>query len=136
MPRKPTEQTSPFEQGVAALAYNMRVAPKVSGISKSKLYQLAAGGKLKLTRVGGRTLVEHAELLRLVNEGYANDKTVTSAIDWLRQLLAKGPVAAEAVKRNAKASRHSWPTVRRAHKQLGIKTRQRDGSSSPFWELP
>lgn len=71
MPHKPAEQISPYEQGVIALAYNMRVAPKVSGISKSKLYQLAADGKLKLTRVGGRTLVEHAELMRLIREGYA-----------------------------------------------------------------
>jgi len=49
----------------------MRVAPKVCGVSKSKLYQLAKDGKLKLTRVGGRTLVEHAELMRLIREGYA-----------------------------------------------------------------
>lgn len=70
MPKMPTEQTSPYEQNVPALAYNMRVAPKVSGISKSKLYQLAADGKLNLTRVGGRTLVEHAELMRLIREGY------------------------------------------------------------------
>lgn len=71
MQRKPSEQTSPYEQNVVALAYNMRVAPKVSGISKSKLYQLAADGKLRLTRVGGRTLVPHDELMRLINEGRA-----------------------------------------------------------------
>jgi excisionase family DNA binding protein len=67
MPAKPPEQKSPYE--VQALAYNMRVAPRVSGISKSKLYQLAKDGQLRLTRVGGRTLIEHAELMRLINEG-------------------------------------------------------------------
>jgi excisionase family DNA binding protein len=71
MPPIPAEQVSPHGNGFAPLAYNMRVAPKVSGISKSKLYQLAADGKLKLTRVGGRTLVEHTELMRLIREGYA-----------------------------------------------------------------
>lgn len=73
MPSKPADQISPYEQLAIpiALAYNMRTAPKVSGISRSKLYQLAADGKLKLTRVGGRTLVEHAELMRLIREGYA-----------------------------------------------------------------
>ena len=53
------------------LAYRMKDAERVSGVSKSKLYQLAADGKLTLTRVGGRTLVPDAELQRLINEGCA-----------------------------------------------------------------
>jgi glucosamine 6-phosphate synthetase-like amidotransferase/phosphosugar isomerase protein len=57
------------DQRITPLAYNMRVAPKVCGISKSKLYVLASEGKLKLTKVGGRTLVLHEELMRLMNEG-------------------------------------------------------------------
>jgi len=71
MPVKPLEQKSSFELDVVPLAYRIRVAEKVSGVSKSKLYQLAKDGKLKLTRVGGRTLVPHDELVRLINEGRA-----------------------------------------------------------------
>lgn len=51
------------------LAYRMKDAERVFGVSKSKLYQLAADGKLKLIRVGGRTLVPHSELQRLIDEG-------------------------------------------------------------------
>jgi len=69
MRESPANQILPHAPYDAPLAYNMRVAPRVSGISKSKLYQLAKDGKLKLTRVGGRTLVPHAELVRLISEG-------------------------------------------------------------------
>lgn len=55
----------------APLAYRMPDAVRVSGVSKSKLYALAAEGKLRLSRVGGRTLVPHAELQRLIEEGCA-----------------------------------------------------------------
>jgi excisionase family DNA binding protein len=41
----------------------------MAGIGKSKLYELAAAGKLRLSRVGGRTLVPHVELLRLIEDG-------------------------------------------------------------------
>ena len=70
MPPVPPEQASGYVH-VRPLAYRMRDAERVSGVSKSKLYQLAADGKLKLTRVGGRTLVPDAELQRLITEGFA-----------------------------------------------------------------
>lgn len=69
MPVIPAEQC-PTHGAPLPLAYRIKDASRVSGVSKSKLYQLAADGKLKLTRVGGRTLVEHAELMRLIREGY------------------------------------------------------------------
>ena len=76
MPPIPSEQRSPFgstggctESDFPPLAYRMNDAVRVSGVSRSKLYQLAADGRLKLTRVGGRTLVPHAELQRLIDEG-------------------------------------------------------------------
>lgn len=56
---------------MAPLAYRIPDAVRVLGVSKSKLYALAAEGKLKLSRVGGRTLVPHAELQRLIDEGCA-----------------------------------------------------------------
>jgi excisionase family DNA binding protein len=56
---------------IAPLAYRIPDAVRVSGVSKSKLYALAAEGKLRLSRVGGRTLISHAELQRLIDEGCA-----------------------------------------------------------------
>lgn len=70
MPPIPKAQ-APILGHVRPLAWNMRDAPRVCGISKSKLYQLAADGKLRLTRVGGRTLVPDSELQRLIQEGLA-----------------------------------------------------------------
>lgn len=61
----PIEQTSPFEP----MAYRVQDAVRVSGVSKSTIYELAATGELTLTKVGGRTLVPRAELQRLIEAG-------------------------------------------------------------------
>ncbi len=39
------------------------------GISRAKLYRLHQHGKVKFTKIGGRTLISEAELDRLVREG-------------------------------------------------------------------
>lgn len=67
MPPIPAEQISAHEP----LAYRMKDASKASGLSKSYLYELAAAGRIKLSKVGGRTLVPRTELQRLINEGLA-----------------------------------------------------------------
>jgi excisionase family DNA binding protein len=51
------------------IAYRVPDACRMAGIGKSKLYELAAAGKLRLSRVGGRTLVPHVELQRLIEDG-------------------------------------------------------------------
>lgn len=71
LPVPPEQLSLRDDSTIAPLAYRMKDASRVSGVSKSKLYQLAADGRLKLSRVGGRTLVPHAELQRLINEGSA-----------------------------------------------------------------
>lgn len=58
------------------LAYRIRDATKVSGLSRSKLYELEAEGKLRMIRIGGRTLILHAELMRLLG---ANGQAPTAA---------------------------------------------------------
>lgn len=62
---KPIEQTPPFE----VIAFRIPDAVKASGLSRSTIYELAAAGKLKLSRIGGRTLVPRAELERLIAAG-------------------------------------------------------------------
>jgi excisionase family DNA binding protein len=44
-------------------------ACRAIGISKSTLYRLAGQGKVRLVRIGGRTVVPEAEIDALVNEG-------------------------------------------------------------------
>lgn len=62
---KPVEQTSSFE----IIAYRIPDAVRASGLSRSTLYELAAAKKLKLSKIGGRTLIARAELERLISEG-------------------------------------------------------------------
>lgn len=62
---RPIEQTAPFE----VIAFRIPDAVKASGLSRSTIYELAAAGKLKLSRIGGRTLVPRAELERLIAAG-------------------------------------------------------------------
>jgi excisionase family DNA binding protein len=41
------------------------------GISRAKLYKLAAQGKIRLVKIGGRTVVPEVEIDRLASEGAA-----------------------------------------------------------------
>lgn len=38
----------------------------LGGISRNSIYRLNASGKLRLIKVGGRTLIPHAEIVRLL----------------------------------------------------------------------
>ena len=51
------------------LAYRVSDAVRVSGLSKSLIYQLAAAGKINFSRIGRRTLVPRADLQRIIEEG-------------------------------------------------------------------
>lgn len=51
------------------IAYRIPDAVRVSGLSRSTLYELAAAGRLRLSKVGGRTLVPRHELERLIANG-------------------------------------------------------------------
>lgn len=50
-------------------ARSINSACQALDISRSHLYALAAKGKIKLIRIGGRTLVPESEIDRLVEEG-------------------------------------------------------------------
>jgi excisionase family DNA binding protein len=52
------------------LAYTLNDASATCGLSRSTLYRHAAAGRLRLVRVGGRTLVDAASLRALI-EGAA-----------------------------------------------------------------
>ena len=50
----------------APLTYTLNGAAAASGLSRSTLYRHAAAGRLRLVKVGGRTLVDAASLRALV----------------------------------------------------------------------
>ena len=53
--------------GVQRLAFTIDDACELlGGISRNSIYRLNAAGGLRLVKVGGRTLVPHAEIVRLL----------------------------------------------------------------------
>ncbi|HLY79687.1 MAG TPA: hypothetical protein VKQ70_09960 [Caulobacteraceae bacterium] len=68
-PTKPKrERPAPLAH---ALAYRVDEVPLLGGPSRTKLYALAAEGKLRLIRVAGRTLVDGDSLRALLRDGCA-----------------------------------------------------------------
>lgn len=52
-----------------ALAFRVDEVPLMGGPHRTKLYELAAAGKLKLVKVAGRTLVDGDSLRALLRDG-------------------------------------------------------------------
>ncbi len=50
-------------------AHSFREAGRILGISRSTLYRLEAAEKIKLLRIGRRTLIPASEIERLLIEG-------------------------------------------------------------------
>lgn len=61
--------------GIQRLAYTLEDAGELlGGLSRNSFYRLNAAGKLRLIKVGGRTLVPHSEIVRLLEGGEGADK--------------------------------------------------------------
>lgn len=58
------------------------------------------------------------------------------AIDFLRDLLAKGPVPTQQIKKDADGNGLSWATVRRAQKAIGAKAKKGGVKDGWAWVLP
>lgn len=50
-------------------AHSFREGQRILGISRSTFYRLEAAEKIKLLRIGRRTLIPASEIERLLNEG-------------------------------------------------------------------
>jgi len=50
-------------------AHSFREGQRILGISRSTFYRLEATGKIRLLRIGRRTLVPDSEVERLLKEG-------------------------------------------------------------------
>lgn len=67
-----------------------------------------------------------------VQEGQSQKQ---EAIEWLRELLADGPVAAKKVRGGAEEAGLSWATVRRAKDALGVKPQKSTFNGGWDWRL-
>lgn len=84
-------------------------------------------------RWGGETSRTAAELLATRDD---EDRSAKSdAMEFLREELANGPVAAPDVKKRAKAAGHAWITVRRAADRLNVEKRKRGFAKGWEWVL-
>ncbi len=61
-----TRSAPPHLPGSGALTHTLNDAARITGLSRSTLYRHASGGRLRLVKVGGRTLVCAASLRALV----------------------------------------------------------------------
>jgi excisionase family DNA binding protein len=63
-PRRPS--STPREPNAAPITHTLNDAARITGLSRSTLYRHAAAGRLRMVRVGGRTLVDAVSLRALV----------------------------------------------------------------------
>lgn len=98
---------------------------------------------LQTTRVvwGGRVEGTAREILSTVEyQGDGTGGALAEAEQFLRDLLSDGPVPTRDVKVESADAGHTWATIRRAQKRLGVKV-QKQGTgigdkSAWFWSMP
>lgn len=67
----------------------------------------------------------------------AGTSALDDAIEWLESELSAGPVRVKELQTHAKQNGHSWRTVERAKKRLGIRAKKESGQSRQWqWFLP
>lgn len=80
---------------------------------------------------------ETADEILLVNvDGDKQLSAVDNAANWLREKLKNGPVSAMDLEREAQTAKHSWRTVRRAKKDLGVVSEKAQYQGASHWSLP
>jgi hypothetical protein len=81
------------------------------------------------------------EILAAVDKaGHCQNQSATDeAVDWLRELLADGPLPAKQVRSEGDAAGHSWATIRRAKKAVAVEAFREGGMAEEgrwLWRLP
>lgn len=68
MPKRATLSTRPVvEHTIEPLSVKVPVAVRMTGIGRSKLYELIKSGEVEIVKVGTATLVKVASLRRLID---------------------------------------------------------------------
>ena len=84
----------------------------------------------------GQALEGSARELMAVEETDDGADAADAAADFLRDMLADGPVATRELKAAAEAHGHAWATVRRAQDALGVVAAKAGFKDGWTWQLP
>jgi excisionase family DNA binding protein len=66
---QPKNQSQQHVPHVERLAWPIAEGARRIGVGRTAIYKLAGEGKLRLVRIGGRTLVPEEEIIRLIASG-------------------------------------------------------------------
>ena len=78
--------------------------------------------------------VDIEEALSTASDEFRSERD--DAVDWLRTELKNSEVTSKDLQKRARDAGHSWATVRRAQKELGIKPKKQGIDSAWIWRLP
>jgi putative DNA primase/helicase len=81
------------------------------------------------------------EVLAAANAAGQDRNTKDEAVEFLKELLAKGPVAQKEIEKEADAAGFSWATIKRAKKAAGVMAERRGvegqrGAGRWYWSIP
>ncbi len=127
-PRLLVRSKSNIGSDEGGIGYDLAQVEVARGVFGSKVEWLGA------VEGSARELLAQAEAAPGDDERGA----LADAVDFLRDLLADGPVPAKALKADADGAGHNWATVRRAQKVLSVES-YREGfgkAGAWFWRLP
>lgn len=75
------------------------------------------------------------ELLAEAEQVDAEDGTVRDAVNWLRELLAEGPVKVKDVRQYGKDDGFAWRSLQRARQKAGVESRRGGFGMEATWAL-
>ena len=116
------------------------IGPDGGGFNYALEYPDLGGGVIGSRVVWGAAVDGHARTLLADTEMDSAEDDARSeradAADWLREVLADGPVSAKEIRRQADDAGHAWATVRRAKSLLGVSVEKATFSGGWRWSLP
>ena len=66
------------EQSIAPAAFRINEAARYIGISRANLYRVIRSGRLKIAKVGGRTLIRRVDADRLLAESLTGPDEISA----------------------------------------------------------
>src|SRR5262249_9792841 len=84
----------------------------------------------------GQVLKGSARELMAVEEADDGAAAADAAADFLRDMLAGGPMTTKELKAAAEAHGHAWRTVERAKQALGVTATKEDFQGAWAWQMP